>query len=115
MEPDSEMLENLQRQYGFEEKEARAFWHLRQAREAFNELSEEDVSHQINNKYPEGTTNSAEAYAFASETLAKQKVEIGQHFSHLSRWLGLRVLHRDYPQGWGYSAPSKEEEDEEPQ
>jgi len=38
-----------------------------------------------------------------------RETHVREHFNALRRQLALRVLRRDYPEGWGYSRPKDDE------
>jgi hypothetical protein len=71
-------IADLQRSFGFEEREALAYWHLAEARALMVQLAIEGKD----------------------EEAAEVPASIAEHFSALYRELGLRVLQRDYPEGW---------------
>ncbi len=50
-----------------------------------------------------------EAYPLVSREMAAAQ-GIRQHFSALYRELGVRVLRRTFPEGWGGTPPTGEEE-----
>jgi hypothetical protein len=76
VEEDHKLVEDLMRLYGFEEKEARAAYHLGIAEELFEEISEE--------AYQRGGFPRVRGIQDA-----------------LRNQLARRVLQRDYPEGWG--------------
>lgn len=98
MEPTREHIEDLMRRYGMEEDEARASYHLRQTAELFEKL------------YPDSESNIARLV-----TGPLKEVNFRTHFRALNRILGMRVLDRDYPDGWGrISKPEQEDPDPNP-
>ncbi len=94
-EPSSEQLQEKMKKFGFTEQEARISLHLDKAEELLDELMEESDPDL-------GITQ-----IIWSET------HIHEHFNALHRQLGLRVLHRDYPEGWGYEDPLDDEEEDQ--
>ena len=78
-----QQIEALQQTHGFEEDEALAYWHIREAAKLMNEMRIEDLE------------TAPEEYA------APWYSTVHQHFIALYRALGERVLQRDYPDGWG--------------
>ena len=129
-------IEDLRRRFGFEEQEAVAFWHLREARGLIvemlladegahesNEGEEEDDGEgedvilsdsaafaesirRITESIGQVGPDIANSIAFRVETEAR----ILQHFAALHRELGMRVLRRSYPDGWGQEPFVEEEE-----
>ena len=89
MEENRKQLEDLMRLYGFEEKEARAAYHLGIAEELFEELSEETYDTR-------GVPR-----ARGVEAWMHDEMDFGEHFHALRNQLARRVLRRDYPEGWG--------------
>jgi hypothetical protein len=77
-----QQIEALQQTHGFEEDEALAYWHIREAAKLMNEMRIEDLI-----MAPE-------------EYTAPWYSTVHQHFIALYRALGERVLQRDYPDGW---------------
>ena len=89
MEEDHKLVEDLMRLYGFEEKEARAAYHLGIAEELFEEISKEAYQ------------RSAFARVRGVEAWMHDEMDFGEHFHALRNQLARRVLQRDYPEGWG--------------
>jgi hypothetical protein len=97
VEEDHNRLDELMRLYGFEEKEARAAYHLGIAEELFEELSEEAYQTR-------GLARARGVVAWMHD-----EMDFGEHFHALRNQLARRVLQRDYPEGWGRRpAPSSE-------
>lgn len=90
--PTHEELQDLIERFGFEEKEAEAFYHLNKARDLFDELSVGDERR------------------FAK--LLFFEMDAGTLFRQLRRHLAVRVLRRNYPEGWGYIPPEDTEKKE---
>jgi signal transduction histidine kinase len=84
MEPGREEVEGLMRRNGLTEKEAEAAYHLRRAKELFEELyaAEDDDP----------------ARGFVARVY--NDIHFG-HFGALNRYLAMRVVRRDHPKGWG--------------
>ncbi len=82
-------IEELMRTRGFEEKEARAYYHLNEAERLFSEIEKSD-----------GEPSSTVTYS----------VWIFPHFLALRNQAARWVVRRDYPEGWGI-VPSDEEEE----
>ena len=89
MEEDHKLVEDLMRLYGFEEKEARAAYHLGIAEELFEEISEE--------AYHRGGFPRVRGI----QAWMHDEMDFGEHFHALRNQLARRVLQRDYPEGWG--------------
>jgi hypothetical protein len=94
MSEPQEAIQDLMNRYGFEEKEALAAYHLRKARQIFEEL------------YAPGDDPGVGLV----RTIYNQMLW-GSHFRALTRMLGTRVLMRDYPDGWARPPASEEETD----
>lgn len=69
--------------FGFTDKEARAFVHLVEARDLFAELAE----------VTDSTTR--------LQNVVWRDTHTFEHFRALFRTLAIRVLEREYPDGWG--------------
>ena len=89
MEVEQNRLEELMRLYGFEEKEARAAYHLGLAEELFEEISKEAYQ------------RSGFARVRGVQAWMHDEMDLGEHFQALRNQLARRVLQRDYPEGWG--------------
>ena len=89
MEENRERVEDLMRLYGFEEKEARAAYHLGIVEELFEEISEEASAL---GRFPR--VRGVEAWMH-------DEMDFREHFHALRNQLARRVLQRDYPEGWG--------------
>ena len=93
-------IESLQRNYGFEEDEALAFWLLQQAEKQMDELRQADVLKELNRH--EGRPDQlALQHTVVLENIARWHAGIHQHFTTLQQALGARVLGRTFPEGWG--------------
>lgn len=105
-------VEDLQRRFGIEEREAQAFWHLTRARvlmiqqwqdrmEEADEPTEERTAESIGAGFWE---------AVSARTMFETRVLMP--FTALIREIGAGVLRRDYPDGWalGFDAMAEEEE-----
>ena len=116
--------------FGFEEQEAVAFWHLREARGLIVEMLLADEGAHESNEGEEEDDILSDSAAFA-ESIRRITESIGQvgpdiansiafrvetearilqHFTALHRELGMRVLRRSYPDGWGQEHFVEEEE-----
>lgn len=82
--------------FGFTEQEARIFVHLDEAERLLEELTREEGS--------EGTPSALLGNVIWRETHTREL------FAGLYRRLGIRVLRRRYPEGWG--APRPKEDDQ---
>ena len=89
MEEEQKRLEELMRLYGFEEKEARAAYHLGLAEELFEEISEEAYK------------SSGLPSVRGIQSWMHDEMDFSEHFHALRNQLARRVLQRDYPEGWG--------------
>jgi hypothetical protein len=90
VEENHKQLEDLMRLYGFEEKEARAAYHLGIAEQLFEEISEEEAYERRRVPRVRGV-----------EAWMHDEMDFGEHFHALRNQLARRVLRRDYPEGWG--------------
>jgi hypothetical protein len=82
-------IEALQRTHGFEDDEAIAFWHLRGAGLLMSEMTQQG-------EQPPGWRTAAH-----NDDVAEWHTHIQHHVAALQRALAVRVLQRDYPDGWG--------------
>jgi hypothetical protein len=80
MEEAQKRLEELMRLYGFEEKEARAAYHLDLAEELFEEISEDEYRRS-------GFLAVRGVHAWMHD-----EMDFGEHFQALRNQLGRRVL-----------------------
>ncbi len=114
MEESREKIADMMSRHGFTEKEAEAAYHLERAWELFEEIYRkthspdpdeprsadlEEAKRRVSRKLWEGV------HRAISEHTA-----IHAHFGALFRWLGMGVLRRDYPEGWGRPLLFEEEE-----
>lgn len=111
MEPSTEKLDSIQQRYGFEEREAEAFWHLRTAQRLMLDLAQEDMAAMMD-KEDRGELQKPESEVgrLIVDTAVMQD-RIGSHFVALERELSQRVLRRNYPEGWGRNRQPDQEED----
>ncbi len=89
-----ERLQARMDQFGYTEQEARVSIYLDEAEQLLTELERQDqpgksVGH-----------------------IVWRETHVREHFNALRRQLALRVLRRDYPEGWGYNRPQDDEEEE---
>jgi hypothetical protein len=94
MEPSREELQGIMRRNGLDEREALAAYHLHRAWEGFEELY--------------GYNDDDPILGFGQDL--QNQIYFGVHFSALNKMLGLRVLQRDYPEGWGGRPATSTEE-----
>ena len=100
-------VEDLRRRFGFQDKEAGAFWHLAQAKMLMSDFKREDAHEAIQ------SSNARDQAGFAllnTHEMAKAEASVFSHFLALERELANRVLRRDYPQGWGKAESFDEDE-----
>jgi hypothetical protein len=121
-----QQIEDLRRRFGFEEQEAVAFWHLREARglivemlladegahesnegEGEDDLEEEDDTLSERDAFAESIRRITESIGQVGPDIAnsiafrvESEARILQHFTALHRELGMRVLRRSYPDAW---------------
>jgi hypothetical protein len=88
-----EEIEGIMRRTGLTEAEARARYHLWEAREAFNEVKDTPVC--------EGAEPLGSIYGFTV---------IFPHFEALHNFLARRVLERERPEGWRRGVPEEEDQ-----
>jgi hypothetical protein len=86
-EPTPEQLKDAMERFGFTEQEARIFVHLNEAERLLDQLTIGETS--------ESDEGSVLGDIIWSET------HIHEAFNSLYRRLGVRVLRRRYPEGWG--------------
>ena len=78
--------------FGYTEKEARVAIHLEDAERLLVELTREDDSMtELGN-------------------IIWRETHTREHFRALHRQLGIFVLRRDYPEGWGYVSPENDDQ-----
>lgn len=95
-EPTLEQLQKRMEEYGFTEREARVSLLLDKAEELLDELTRESI---------------AESGIPDLVNVVWRETHTREHFRALRRELAARVLHRDYPRGWGYIPPADDEEE----
>ncbi len=78
--------------FGYTEKEARVAIHLEDAERLLVELTREDDS-----------------MTYLGNIIWRE-THTREHFRALHRQLGIFVLHRDYPEGWGYVSPENDDQ-----
>ncbi len=105
MEESREQIEDFMRRYGYNEREAQAAYHLHRAWDLFEEMDEEAVDEGASH----GSALQEEVYKFGMRVF--RDMHFGTHFAELNRWLGMRVLRRDYPEGWGGGSQGEEVEE----
>lgn len=110
MEENQEHIQDLMRRFGFSEKEALAAHHLDKAWALCEEIHKEAFAEKSDATQP----NLEEAARELWEGIHREiygHVHIHAHFRELYRFLGMKVLERHYPEGWGRE-PQDEEEDQ---
>lgn len=90
MDPEREKIEDLMNRYGVEEPEARILYHLAEAEDLFDSLYEPEPGRR-------------------ASTAIFKGIYIQPHFYALRKQLGMRVLGKDYPEGWGRPPEPAEE------
>jgi hypothetical protein len=123
-------IEDLRRRFGFEEQEAVAFWHLREARGLIVEmlLADEGAHESNEGEQEDDILSDSAAFAESIRRITESIGQVGpdiansiafrveiearilQHFTALHRELGMRVLQRSYPDGWDQEPFVEEEE-----
>jgi hypothetical protein len=83
-------------EFGLTEQEARVSIHLEEAEKLLEELMREGASES-------GTDLLA--------LIIWRETHVAEHFRALHRELAMRVLRRNYPEGWGYVPPEDEDQD----
>jgi hypothetical protein len=96
-EPTPEQVQERMERLGLTEKEARVSVHLEQAQRLLFELMDEE--------------NSGESGTAKFAGLILRETHIREHFRSLNRELAVRVLRRDYPEGWGYMPPRDDDQE----
>lgn len=91
-EPTPERLQEAMDKFGLTEKEARVFIHLEEAEKLFDELRDE-----VDPVANLGRIIWAETHTH-------------EHFNALYRRLGMLVLRRNYPEGWGHVPPENDQD-----
>jgi hypothetical protein len=102
-------IEALKHNYGFEEDEAIAFWHIQLAGKLMNEMRRADL-HKKLDLYEGRDDYGAWQQAALLDHTGQWYSGVHQHFMALRCALGNRVLSRDYPDGWGWSRLDENEE-----
>jgi len=90
-ESNTGQLQELMRKFGYTEKEARISVLLDEAEDLFAELIQGDPGSDLGK-------------------IVWTETHVRERFNDLHRRLALRVLRRDYPEGWGHM-PSEDEEE----
>ena len=93
----------LREDFGFDEAEARAYWHLGRARDLMADMRLAGFTRDREKE----SFSMASSIMFASESESRML----QHFDALYKELGARVLKRNYPNGWGYDPDEGEDQD----
>jgi hypothetical protein len=93
-------IEDLRGRYGFEEDEALAFWHIRQAGGLMNEMRRSELHQEIARHEGQDDEVAFRQITIAVHT-ARWHTTVWQHVIALHQVLGNRVLRRHYPEGWG--------------
>ena len=113
-----EAIEYLRRTYGFEEREAIAYWHLSEASRWMTALAQADqerlVAARAREYEAQGLDEGARMGREIADSLqfgAMIESRISHHFEALRAVLGKRVLRRDYPEGWGWELAAEQGEE----
>ena len=93
-EPTPEQLQKRMNEFGFTEQEARASLYLERAEELIEDLGREGLP---------------ESGAALLGRMIWRETHIREHFRALHRELAMRVLRRNYPEGWGYVPPENDD------
>jgi hypothetical protein len=111
-------IEDLRRTYGFEEREAIAYWHLSEAHQLMialaNAAKEKSDVIRAREYEAEGLDDIDVVGRQIADSLhfgGLVDTYISQHFESLLGVLGKRVLRRDYPEGWGGALAAGQGED----
>ena len=96
MEDDRGHIDDLMQRYGYEEKEAEAAYHLREVRNRFREIYQDEAA-------AEGAIEEAFGNAVFARTYTAMFLmsAVDPHIDALARLLVKRSLDRQYPEGWG--------------
>ena len=99
-------VEALQGSRGFEENEAVAFWHPRQAEELMGAMWDEEFQEGRDRQEQRGGEQRSKQPGFDHlwariDDQVAWHTSVKQHLWALRKPLALRVLRRDYPDGWG--------------
>jgi hypothetical protein len=104
-------IEDLRRRFGFERKEAVAYWHLRHARQLMSEMGQTDHFEELEREgKSELEADFREFAGLIHDISVLGETRVFQHFAALYRELGTRVLRRNYPDGWGQPYASADED-----
>ncbi len=101
MEESREQLEELMRRYGYNEDEAQAAYHLHKAWDLFIKLYAQEAEGRLADAARSGEEETERILAQVSHDTTFAYIHIEAHFHELQRLLAMRVLSRDYPDGWG--------------
>ena len=98
-------IEDLRRRFGFEKKEAVAYWHLRHARQLMSEMGQSDRFEELEREgKSELEADFREFAGLIHDISVLGETRVFQHFAALYRDLGTRVLRRNYPDGASLTA-----------
>jgi hypothetical protein len=89
MAPDEDRIAHIVETHGTTKQEARIIYHLDSARELINDLEP-----------PEGWS-------------IRNRVSVELNLRALYRLIGIRVLERNYPEGWGFIPQYEDEQEDE--
>ena len=94
-EVDRDELQARMEKFGFTEQDARVSIYLDEAEDLLTKLEREDQrEHSMGH-------------------LLWRETHVREHFRALARHLAIRVLRRDYPDGWGYKPFGDDEEEDD--
>ena len=92
--------EDLQQTHGFEEDEAVAFWHLNQVGQLMGEMWQADFQTWRDRQEQLAERPPGWRLAVREADVAAWHANVQQHVWSLQRVLALRVLRRNFPDGW---------------
>jgi len=104
-------IEELRRRFGFERKEAVAYWHLRHAHQLMSEMGQTDHFEELDREgRSELEADFREFAGLIHDISVLGESRVFQHFAAPYRELGTRVLRRNYPDGWDQAYGSADED-----
>jgi hypothetical protein len=106
-----EEIADLRGRFGFEQDEAVACWHLRQAAKLMRSMWQAGIREEMEQEEHGGEAEAPGHLARLIQELSLWDTRVHQHFSALYRALGVRVLRRTFPEGWGRELLPEEEEE----
>ena len=106
-----EEIADLRRRFGFEQEEAVACWHLRRAAKLMRGMWQAGIQEEMAQEEHRSEAEAPGQLARLIQELSLWDTRVHQHFSALYRALGVRVLRRTFPEGWGRELVPEEEEE----